>query len=324
MVVIASILIVSCDGETLKTKVTKNNAIDIPTHIPKETNAGSVLFESYIGINGGTCNLTKLNDGVYLITSYDQAPYQIYGNSYLCDFEKVCKIPTAEGSERFGFSKLMNTGSKYYFMFKVFENNKSEEYTEKYVEADLETGLVTSVKKLEIPRDALAIEPIPVKDNLHTKPDEKSMPALTEDEIASRTGITPKIVQDQGGEIKQGLESSVSAIESGDFVIVLRKNITIHDDGQSVDFDIVNAYRRDTWQKLWELDKGCRDFGVFGSLLFIDGGGIIDITSGKSVGGYDRISIVGVDGNKLFMFAQKGGKPKLVVLNIDKIDELKN
>lgn len=119
--------------------------------------------------------------------------------------------------------------------------------------------------------------------------------------------------------------SEVYAIINGNNIIVARDNNSSGSDPPvSYWFDLIAVFEKDSWRKIWEISTKVDNFMVLGSIIFIRNEGFRDLTTGKPVSDFKKVREIGCLDDLFFMFAQKDGKPKIVVLNIKKIEDLKN
>lgn len=268
--------------------------------------------------------LSMIKTGIYLITTNSGG---VHGSHsfyyYICNLKgKTCTVKSPGERGNAEYSKLQNLKDRYYFTFNYKEFMGGENYKEftKAFEADVSTGITKEIKLNEIPSGAMDVQPIEEENreflqNAFPKGD------FYEDEIAKKTGIVAHPSKDDG--YGCGSDSDVSGVIAGDYIIVTRFNCFSGPDTTSCSYDLFAVFEKKTWKKIWETG-GCESYRVIGSLVFVESGDILNIATGKKATPYSNIKLIGQINDMLFMFAKKDDKPKTVVLNLKKSDELKN
>ena len=324
MVVLSFILPASCSKETRikkdlkpinesttnpKTDVFKNEAVIC------EVNAERVAFNRF-----NTASILKPD--VFLITSYQGGVHGEMDISYVIfdQFGRISTFKSPSKDGRSGYSKLQNLNDKYYFTFNYQEFMGGENYKEitQAFEADVSIGITKEIKLNEIPSNAMDVQPKDNDDYNSNNTSNANTTYVQEDEIAKRTGIVAHPSKDLGG---GGFYSRVTGIISGNYVVVSRSNEIAGSDTNDCSYDLFAVFEKNTWKKLWERNN-LHFFELIGPYVFM--GGILDIATGKEVTPYTGASIIGKINDMLFMFAERDKKPKIVVLNMKKLDELKN
>lgn len=271
--------------------------------------------------------LSMIKTGIYLITTNSggvHGPHSFY--YYVFNLKgKTCTVKSPGERGNTEYSKLQNLKEKYYFTFNYEEFMGGDNYKEftKAFEADVSTGITKEIKLNEIPGNALDVQPAYMGDdqNYQTSTSEPKIVEVKEDEIAKKTGITaqPGVKYFEGG----SSTSNVYGWISGDYIIVTRYNCSTGSDLTNCSYDLFAVFEKKTWKKIWETG-GCESYRVIGSLIFVEHGNILNIATGKNATPYSNIKLIDQMNDMLFMFASRDNKPKIVVLNLKKIDELKN
>lgn len=263
-----------------------------------------------------------LKTGIYLITTNSggvHGPDSFY--YYICNLKgKTCTIKSPGERGNAECSKLQNLEEKYYFTFNYQEFMGGENYKEitQAFEADVSTGITKEIKLNEIPSNAMDVQPKDNDDYNSNNTSNANTTYVQEDEIAKRTGIVAHPSKDLGG---GGFYSRVTGIISGNYVVVSRSNEIAGSDTNDCSYDLFAVFEKNTWKKLWERNN-LHFFELIGPYVFM--GGILDIATGKEVTPYFSALPIGQINDMLFMFAERDKRPKIVVLNMKKIDELKN
>jgi len=314
----------ACGSESYKTEKMKTEKIvtNSFTKIKSLENAALVLESEIEKIPFFKAqNIIKLKENEYLIAVNSGGVHGPQDFNYIiCSPNyQTCIVSSPDDRAVTKCLRLESFQQKYYFTFGYESFEGSQDSKKWYIEADMTTGKTKQIKKIAIPAQANQID-------LHysdlCKSDKKSdRMTITEDEIANKTGIKKHPSQQGEG---WSSDSMVYAISSGEKIIVARKNSSGDSDINSSSYDLIAVFEKDSWRKIWEISTQVDDFMVLGSMMFLQNEGFRDLTTGKPVSDFKKVRDIGCLDGLFFMFAEKDGKPKLFVLNIDKIDELKN
>lgn len=325
MVVLSFILPASCGKETRIKKVVKpinERTINSKTDVFKnEAVICEVNAEKVAVTISNTVSILK--PGAYLVTSYQGGVHGWLDISYILFDQSggLCTFNSPDKDGRTGYSKIQNFNEKYYFTFNYKEFMGGENYKEftKAFEADVSTGMTKEINLNEIPGNALVIQPLEDDgNNYDTGTSWSKTTYVQEDEIAKKTGIVAHPSKDyEGG----GFYSQVTGIISGNYVVVSRSNEIASSDTNKRSYDLFAVFEKKTWKKIWER-KNVYFYSLIGPFVFM--GGILDIATGKEVTPYSGALPIGKINDMLFMFASRDNKPKIVVLNLKKIDQLKS
>lgn len=314
--VIVAILLASCGVETHKTSEMTNSMHGIET---KQANTviknGVVFLESDIDaipfFRDGKVEL--INDTHYLITVNGGG---VHGPDsyeyYFLDIEgSFIHFRHPDINSHDTFSGIKHIGNRFFFDFT----------SDGVMEVDLDKGTSVLANSSAIPSKAVAVTAYNLeflKDN-----DRHNLPRVDEAEIVKRTGLKSTPLSTDNG---SGTEKSITAIGIvyDNFILVERTNYEGWSDGQRQWCDYLGIFDKSSWKKYWEIKDSFESFFVVGSLVAIEGKGFFNPISGSQVSMYANIKQIATCDGKLFMFAEKDGKPKFVVLNLDRIDELKN
>jgi hypothetical protein len=229
---------------------------------------------------------------------------------------KICKVRCKWNGIYLKFEKVFYHQDKYYIQF-----DPGPGYSQKSLcfEVDMNSGKTKQIDWRFMPPSATEVNSPMIGDNTpdDVKGHEGQYEKISEETIKEKTGLQVNKTLEKNEYYND--VSFINGFKKNGFICIIKG---VHADGgspYSFATNYVGIFKEGTWKKLWEYNDWC-SFSIFGH--FLDWNGLKDIETGKQIDRYQDICYIAQAEGKLFMFATENGVRKLVVLNIDKLDEL--